>query len=792
LVGVLGGLGGADLGPADLAGSLDLSQAARLRLGDGTDDVPGLPALPAGFRNALRPAAGAERPATAMNTSTVTDCFTAPAPPTAAPGAAPQAAASAAVGPAESLTAHTAPPALAAAQFAGVAPGSRLKTLAPVKGTQAATGMATEARHMQAGQAYGQLPLSFEPNMGQTASRVDYLAHTDSGTVFLTPTAAVFAMQGHAAAGNPHSAGLPGTAPQAQSTNAGVALYMDMVGANPAARPVGQEEQAGKANYLIGNDPARWHADVPMFGRVEYPNVYSGVSLAYYGGPGGLEYDLTVSPGADAHAIALKFDGAESVAVNPQGDLVVHTAAGELVQHAPVVYQGAGGQRQPVSGRFVLDSGLVRFGVGAYDHTRPLVIDPLVLGYSTYLGGSKDDYGYGIAVDAAGNAYVGGVTASPNFPTTPGAYNTTGPYGGFVTKLNPAGSALVYSTYVGTSYIYGIAVDGAGNAYVTGNGGFVTKLNPTGSALVYSATVGNAEGRAIAVDGAGNAYITGSVDKGQSILVTPGAFDGRYNGGPTDAFAAKLNASGTALEYATYLGGWGMDQGYGIAVDGAGDAYVTGQTDSGNYPATAHFGPARRGAFITKLNPAGSALAYSGILGGESGNGVFVDAVGHAYVAGSGGTGLPATTYFGGQGFGAFVAKLNAGGTALDYLDLLSDASGTGIAVDGAGSTYLIGSSGGKGFPTTPDAFQPTFQGGYDAVFAKLNPAGNAVVYATYLGGNDNDDGYGIAVDGSGSAYLSGEANSQNFPVTPGAFQTTFGGGDGSWGDAFVAKFAEV
>jgi hypothetical protein len=329
----------------------------------------------------------------------------------------------------------------------------------------------------------GRMALSFVPNVGQTDTRVDFIAHAGGATVFLTPTAAVFAMQKAAVSDQPSGAGLttsmagpPDAAlPDTRPATRGAAVYMRLVGASPSARPVGQDEQPGKVNYLIGSDPARWHTDVPTFGRVAYRSIYPGVSVAYYGGTNGLEYDFILAPGADSRAIALDFAGASGVELDAQGDLVVHTAVGDLVQHAPVVYQNIGDQRQPVSGRFVLDSGVVRFDVGAYDHSRPLVIDPLVLGYSTYLGGAKGDGGAdGIAVDAGGNAYVTGQTSSLKFPTTPGAFDTTfngAEFDAVVTKLNADGSGLVYSTYLGgggNENGSAIAVDAAGSAYVTG------------------------------------------------------------------------------------------------------------------------------------------------------------------------------------------------------------------------------------------------------------------------------------------------------------------------------------
>jgi hypothetical protein len=391
------------------------------------------------------------------------------------------------------------------------------------------------------------------------------------------------------------------------------------------------------------------------------------------------------------------------------------------------------------------------------------VIDPLV--YSTYIGGSSEEVGHGIAVDGSGNAYVTGVTGSTNYPVTPGAFQRTNGGGAdvFVTKLNATGTALVYSTYIGGSGNdegYAIAVDGSGNAYVTGvtdspnydvtpgafqttNGGngdvFVTKLNATGTALVYSTYIGgsnNDEGTAIAVDGSGNAYVTGAT-LSTDYDVTPGAFQttNQSVSGWQDVFVTKLNATGTALVYSTYIGGYWDDYGLGIAVDGSGNAYVTGLTTSPDYDVTpGAFQTRKEGGdevFVTKLNATGTALVYSTYIGGSS------DEVGFA------------------------------------------------IAVDGSGNAYVTGFTGSTDYDVTPGAFQTRHGGGlWDVFVTKLNATGTALVYSTYIGGSSDEWGYAIAVDGSGNAYVTGYTNSTDYDVTPGAFQTRKEG----WKDVFVTK----
>jgi carbohydrate binding protein with CBM6 domain/beta-propeller repeat-containing protein len=615
-----------------------------------------------------------------------------------------------------------------------------------------------------------------------------------------------------------------------------VAIRMSIVGAAPAPLVSGLEELPGKANYFIGKDPAKWRTNVPTYAKVHYREIYPGIDLVYYGNQRQLEYDFVVAPGADPNKIVLGFKGADKIEIDAQGDLVLDAPGGAIRQHKPVIYQEIDGVRQEIAGSYVRKSAnRVGFKVAAYDQSRPLIIDPVVLSYSTYLGGTGNDTGAGIAVDANGNAYVTG-SASSGFPTTPGAFNATGG-GVFVTKLNAAGTALVYSTYLGIGSGGAIAVDADGNAYVTGSassdfpttpgalnatggGVFVTKLNATGSALVYSACFGGSrweKGNGIAVDAMGHAYVTGST-LSADFPTTAGAFQPIFGGGPSDengkppedAFVTKLNPTATGLIYSTYLGGIGDDHGNGIAIDPDGNAYVTGDTKAINFPTTPTsfqpvFGGARD-AFVTKLHATGSLLLYSTYLGGSDddiGYAIAVDAGGNAFVTGQtlsanfpttpGAFQSPASNGFPNS---AFVTKLHSTGSTLVYSTCLGGTGveiAFGIALDASGNAYVTGATGSSDFPTTPGAFQPNFAGFQDAFVTKVNPAGAGLVYSTYLGGSDADQGSGIAVDVAGNAYVTGFTRGANFPTTAGAFQPVFGGaqfyGDG---DAFVAKIAEA
>jgi hypothetical protein len=475
-----------------------------------------------------------------------------------------------------------------------------------------------------------------------------------------------------------------------------------------------------------------------------------------------------------------------------------------------------------------------------------------VLAYSTYLGGTGYDAGNAIAVDAAGNAYVTGQTFTADFPTTSGAFQTT--YGGsdaFITKINPSGNALVYSTYLKSADGTGIAVDAAGNAYVTGDVGslgfpvtpgafqtpqwgydtFITKLNATGSALVYSSRFGGSFddfGRAIAVDAAGNAYITGwTVTRAPAgDFPTVNAFQPNYGGGNNDAFVTKMNASGTALVYSTYLGGGAIlnatdDWGEGIAVDSAGSAYVTGFTYSPDFPVTpGAYDRTRFGldAFITKFTPDGSALVYSTFLGGngrDQGQAIAVDASGNAYVTGltesqdspftPENDGFPVTpgAFQTTGSFDAFVTKLNPQGSGLVYSTYLgggANASGAGgngvdrgwgIAVDAGGNAYITGDTQSPDFPVF-NAVQPMPGSPPDAFVTKLNAAGTAPIFSTYLGGNLSDQARGIAINTAGDVYVVGSTDSYNFPTTAGAFQPFNRGGLEHHDDAFIAKISST
>ncbi len=670
--------------------------------------------------------------------------------------------------------------------------------------------------------SYGQLPLAFEANQGQSDAQVRFLARGEGYSLFLTSTEAVLSLR----------------APSPSST----VVRMRLAGANSQPAMTGLDPLAGASHYLIGNDPDRWRRDVPNYARVKYTSVYPGIDLVYYGKQRQLEYDFVVGPHADPSRIALAFEGVQALSIDPEGNLILQTSHGALTQQKPVIYQDVAGRRHRVDGRYELRADdRVGFQVSSYDPTQPLVIDP-VLSYSTYLGGNSNDVGYAIAVDSRGNAYVTGSTQSTNFPGTSGSLiqaSLRGSHDVFVVKLNATGTALVYSTYLGGSGSdigRAIAVDGTGNAYVTGEtdsptqvgtgnipfplagpiqpaygligDAFVTKLNAAGNALVYSTYLGGSgtdRGYGIAVDGFGSAYVTGHTN---SLNFPIAAAFQVTNGGPGsyDAFVAKLNSAGSALVYSTYLGGnaneFSLDGG-AIAVDSAGSAYVAGTTISPNFPGAgtsaiqATFGGGTADGFVVKFNAAGSALVYSTYLGGttvDAVNGLALDADRNAYVVGytdssNFPTAVPLQASRNGPGNDAFVAKLNAAGSYLTYSTYLGGTGGDvayDVAVDSGGQAHVSGWTSSFNYPTVAP-LQAVNSGSGDAFITQVNSAGSALTFSTYWGGSSGvERGYGIALDSFANIYVAGETNSSNFPASTGAFQTSLA----DFTDAFVAKVA--
>jgi hypothetical protein len=609
------------------------------------------------------------------------------------------------------------------------------------------------------------LPLAFEANQGQTDPQVKYTARGNGYSVYLTASDTVFAITSakHTAA---RPSRIPGMHSRSQATEKmqSAAIDMRLVGGNLKPEIAAGNEVPGVINYYTGSDPKNWHTGVKQYSSVSYRDVYPGVNMVFHGAQRQLEFDFVVSPGADPKTIGLGFKGAQKLATDARGNLVLASSAGDVVLHKPVAYQEKDGKREIVAAAFQVKSGnKVGLNLGAYDRGQELVIDPS-LSYSTYLGGTAEDDAYAIAIDGTGNAYVTGQTKSTDFPTVTGAYHATnaGSFDVFVSKIAANGSSLVYSTYIGGS--------------------------------------GNDSGNAIAVDGSGNTYVAGGTSS--TDFPTHGAFQSTFGGGTVDAFVLELASSGGSLIFSTYLGGTGDDVANGVAVDTTG-VYVVGLAGS-NFPLLGAFQGTLNGSsngFVTKLNTSGSSLAYSTYLGGPND---FAAAVavnsGNAYVTGATSTPtFPTTTGVvqpacGSEGTcngglqDAFVTVFNSSGAALVYSTFLGgekNDQGLDIAVDSSGDAYVTGLTQSSLFPLK-SALQGTFGGGtQDAFVTELNPTGTALVYSTFLGGSLDDAGSGIAVDGSKNAYVTGQTTSTNFPMAS-ATQGTPGG----LADAFVTEIS--
>lgn len=652
-------------------------------------------------------------------------------------------------------------------------------------------------------------PLLFEANAGQTDARVRFLARGQGYAMFLTDDGALLRTGRRVGRG----------------VEAHV-MALHLIGAAPAT-PIGSDPSGSRANYLLGSSAAQGQRSVAEYQRVSYPAIYPGVDLVYYGRQGQLEYDFNVAPGGKPQAIRFQVAGSQDVQLTAQGDLRLVIGGQAFYLRKPVAYQMIAGQRRPVAARFRRQGDAVSFALGAFDPNQVLTIDPVLsfstylggtgndqanavavdaagdayvvgttlstdfpvttgvvqgksagsfdvfvsevdptgakLLFSSYLGGTDDDEGTGVAVDGSGNIFVTGFTLSADFPVTTGAFQTKagGGYDAFVAKLAPGGASLLYSTYLGGSgddQATGIVLDGSGNAFISGYtasgnfpvsagaaqsafggkvDGFLAEIKPSGGGaadLAYATYLGGNgvdKATSVAMDGSGNVYVAGFTAS-PNFPATAAAFQTAW-GGSYDAFVAKYSHTGT-LEYATYLGGSGDDEANAVAVDAAGDVFVAGYTVSANFPVTPGAyrttQTAASDVFVSELNRSGSALSYS--------------------------------TYMGGSG---------------------SDIA-NGVAVDANGNAYVTGATSSNDFPVTATASQAALGGNNDAFLFKLDAIGSHLLYSSYMGGTGVDQGTALAIDKAGDIYVVGATGSGNFPVTSGVLQ----GAAASAQDAFVVK----
>ena len=668
------------------------------------------------------------------------------------------------------------------------------------------------------------VPLSFEANQGQMDPQVKYLARGQGYSLFLTPSAAVLGLRS-AGSGKPTE-------------------WVRLVLQGAAASAISGEDQiAGRNNYFVGNDPAEWRTNIPTFARVRYQQVYPGVDLIYYGRQGRLENDFEVSPGINPKVISWRLEGVEKARVDAVGSLVLSLGGGEVRLQQPRAYQMEGDQQQEIPVRYQVHGKKVSFALGKYDRLQRLVIDP-VLTYSTYLGGSGGDTAYGVVLDSSGDAYVTGVTASANFPVSAGGYQTTNMGDGdvFVTEFNPAGTGIIFSTFLGgtgddtPAQIYlssfgNLLIVGSTTsnnfpttsgvfqpAYAGSQDAFLTEMSPDGTSLLYSTYIGGAGidfGTAVTVDTSGNAYVVGSTNSTNFPTMNPIQLG---NSGLYDAFVTEVSPTG-ALLYSTYLGGSLSDYATGVAVDSKGDVYLSGYTYSTNFPTQIALQSSLAGGsdiFVTELYPGSSTLLFSTYLGGSSIDrslGMTVDSSGDIFLTGdTESPNFPVT----GNAYqaklagtdNAFVTKLAPGASALVFSTLFGGGQtdqATALAIDTAENVYITGFTQSGNFPLL-DPFQnvlgvsgagncgstnlvnvPTVLCS-DAFIAKFAPTG-IPVFSSFLGGSGTDSGQSIAVDSSGAIYVAGGTASPNFPATAGAYQWLYEGTNAS-SNAFLTKIS--
>jgi len=664
---------------------------------------------------------------------------------------------------------------------------------------------------------YASFPLSFEANDGQADTSTKYIAHGKGYSLSLTETGAQIALNGARLHPKPE-------AHNKQTNMPATVINMTLAGANRHAQVLGKAKLPGTVSYFRGPGMSATVEHVDPFERVQYYDIYPGTDMVYYGNQGQLEYDFIVKPGADPHRINMAFTGADAVTINDAGGLTLFTGGGNLEQHKPVIYQNIDGVRHSIAGRYVkCGAHNVTFSIGEYDHSAPLIIDP-ILSYSSFVGGSAWDEGHAIAVDKDGNAWITGATY------------VNGDRDILVAKLNAAGTAVLWSGIFGgpdRDDGNAIAVDAAGNAYVTGSFTapdamfpdiyddqqlFVLKIDSTGNVIYSYAQSGSGEdnGYAIAVDNLGYTYVAGSASGGHAVgfpivngLSTYGGFG--------DGIVMVLDPNGQNIVYSTYLGGPNLDAARGIALDPKGFIYVTGNT-GGGFPITngayqKQYGGDVGDVFVTKINPTKVGMAsivYSTYIGSDDydgGSAIAVDDTGCAYITGSTnatGFSVPYPTTAGsfqpGWGGGncnpggnfypcadAVVSKLNAAGSALVYSTYLGGVGtdyGSGIVVDGNHNAVVTGYC--LGFFPVVNSLQ-NYGGGSDAFVTKFNAAGTGVTYSTFLGGSGDEHSIGIARDIKGAIYVAGYTASADYPTTPGAFHTAYSGNN----DPFVTKISE-
>ncbi|MFA7153489.1 MAG: SBBP repeat-containing protein, partial [Methanoregulaceae archaeon] len=640
------------------------------------------------------------------------------------------------------------------------------------------------------------MPLQFIANGGQSDEDVRFEIISDGGSIFFTPRGPTFSLIGR---------------DDDEELKSAVITY-HFLGTPGSGSIRGLDQIPCSANFLIGKDPSQWVTGMEMYRGIQYDDLYSGIDLVYYGTENGLKSIFVVAPNADPTEILIEYRGQTSLSLQPDGSLRIRTPAGDLTELAPVCYQEIDGTVKPVECSFsIKNENTVAFSLGKYDTGQTLVIDP-VMKYGLYLRGIGIANGYGVAVDDERNAYVTGISNPTPYIVPDSAEGANaGGTDAIVVKVNQDGTLPLYITYLGGSNDdkgSAISVDRDGYAYVTGTTSstdfplenpiqaefagntdvFLSRIGLDGSTLVFSTYLGGTgddEGNAITLDTDNDIYITGSTD---SILFPViSRYQRTYLAGQQDAYILKIDSNGTQLLYSNYIGGTTKDVGYGVAVDGNNNPYITGETYSWNFPTKDAYNAVFSGysdVFVTKVGSSGESLVYSTYIGGKSqdaGRSIAVDEQGSAYITGlTRSLNYPTMAAFQPSSGGivdAFMSRISPDGRSLEYSTYLGGTGydeGRGIAVDSARTVYISGATSSRNLAVI-DPYQEVFGGGtYDAFVAKFTPFQAAPDYFTYLGGNGLDVANAVATDGSGGAYITGLTGSVNFPTID-PYPTTFG-----------------
>ncbi len=666
---------------------------------------------------------------------------------------------------------------------------------------------------------FGSIPLYFVPNRGQTDGRALFSARAEGFTLWATREGLVFDQTGSAAAPAPdrgrHEA-------IRASSRARSITSLVFLGSRPGVEVSAEGETAHRANFFLGQDPAGWRTGIPTSSAVRYRGLYPGIDLKVYGAGRRVEYDWVIAPGADPAGIRFRYDRARATRLDAEGNLIVDSAAGEISHKKPAAYQEIDGRRIAVACRYEpLGADTYGFKVGRYDRRRPLVIDPLVIVWSSYLGGAQNDIVMAVAVDAEGAVWAAGTTESTDFPlVNPMDAVLGGRSDIFIAGIAPAGNALLVSTFIGgreDDYVYGLAVDAAGSPIICGmtrsrnfpvrngydltcNGGstdgFLVKLPSSGNALLFSTYLGGKENdtlRRIVLDPTGAIVVVGSTDSTNFPAVK--GFDKTYNG-RADIFVAKFTADGKRLLFSTFLGGKDWETSSAIALDAQGRIYVAGATESPNFPVKNPLYPAHisgEDGFLTILTPTGKSLVASTYIGGRKDDtfyGLAVDATGFIYIGGD--TKSPdfptRAAYdpiYNGD-YDGVVLKLEPLAAGIVFSTYFGGANLDDVyalALDTDGGIVVAGTTDSPKFPIK-NAYDPTLSGPYDAFVAKFLPSGKALVFSTFLGGGKNEETAGLFLDWAGDIYVYGGTDSKNFPRKQ-AFDAVYSGR----AEGFVTKF---